>query len=216
MDLLQSAVHFLAGEFVDQPDDFVPYIEYKTNLNIYQWIGAGRDKDQHLKQLCEYWLTRRNEMGIKPQSKVETEAIRSKPTNVVSLEETRVNSDFVLSEPPPPPRFPTNWIIQKASPEEIAEFREQERKRFEHPEKAFTYRMHGYESVVGPVKGIYTQIPALTKARGHNMLTQDRPSFVTILTLVRDATARLPNGEGTRTDICELLKVSKILLRAFK
>jgi len=28
---------------------------------------------------------------------------------------------------------------------------------------------------------------------------------------VRDATARLPNGEGTRTDICELLKDSQYL-----
>jgi hypothetical protein len=31
------------------------------------------------------------------------------------------------------------------------------------------------------------------------------------LLTVRDATARLPNGEGTRTDICELLKDSQYL-----
>ncbi|XP_031635653.1 nuclear factor related to kappa-B-binding protein isoform X2 [Contarinia nasturtii] len=211
LDLLQSAVHFLAGEFLDQPDDFVPYIEYKSNLNIYQWIGAGRDSDQHLKQLCEYWLTRRNEMGIRSQPKQEIETVRSKPNNVVSIEETRSPHIERALSPPPPPRCPTKWVVQKASAEETAEFREQERKRFEHPEKAFTYRMYGYESVVGPVKGIYTQIPALSKARGHNMLTTDRPSFVTILTLVRDATARLPNGEGTRTDICELLKSSQYI-----
>lgn len=149
-------------------------------------------------------------MGIKPHSKVEAELIRSKPNNVVSIEESRASVDRAVS-PPPLARCPTNWIVQKASPEDILEFREQERKRFEHPDKAFTYRMHGYESVVGPVKGIYTQIPAMTKARGHNMLTADRPSFVTILTLVRDATARLPNGEGTRTDICELLKSSQYI-----
>lgn len=149
-------------------------------------------------------------MGIKSHSKFETEIIRSKPNNVVSIEESRANTDRVVS-PPPLARCPTNWVVQKASPEEIVEFREQERKRFDHPDKAFTYRMHGYESVVGPVKGIYTQIPAMTKARGHNMLTTDRPSFVTILTLVRDATARLPNGEGTRTDICELLKSSQYI-----
>lgn len=200
----------MAGEFIDQPDDFVPYIEFKPNLSIYQWIGAGRDSDQHLKQLCEYWLTRRSEMGIKLQVKIEAEAIRSKPSSVVSIEESRSSSTERVASPPPP-RCPTNWIVQKASPEEIMELREQERKRFEHPDKAFTYRMHGFESVVGPVKGIYTQIPALTKARGHTMLTDDRPSFVTILTLVRDATARLPNGEGTRTDICELLRSSQYI-----
>lgn len=211
LDLLQSAVHFLAGEYLDQPDDFVPYIEFKPNLNIYQWIGAGRDSDQHLKHLCEYWLTRRNDMGIKPLIKHEPDAVRIKPNNVVSIEENRTNLTERVVSPPPPVRCPTNWIVQKATPREIEEFRIQERRRFEHPEKAFTYRMHGYESIVGPVKGIYTHIPQLSKARGHTMLTADRPSFVTILTLVRDATARLPNGEGTRTDICELLKSSQYI-----
>lgn len=212
--MLQSAIQFLAGEFLDQPDDFVPYVEFKTNLHIYQWIGAGRDSDQHLKQLCEYWLTRRSEMGIKLPVPPASELLKTKhtPTSVVSMIENRPNlaSERAVS-PPPPPRCPTTWIVKKATPAEIVEFREQERKRFEHPDRAFTYRMHRYESVVGPVKGIYTQIPAMTKARGHNMLTQDRPSFVTILTLVRDATARLPNGEGTRTEICELLKSSQYI-----
>lgn len=203
-------MHFLAGEFIDQPDDYVPYIEFKPKLHIYQWIGAGRDSDQHLKQLCEYWLTRREDMGVKQQLNRDPEIIRNKQSIVLAIEENSSNSGD-RSVSPPPPRCPTSWVVQKATVEEIAEFQEQERKRFEHPDKSFTYRMHGYESVVGPVKGIYTQIPALSKARGHNMLTVDRPSYVTILTLVRDATARLPNGEGTRSDICELLKLSQYL-----
>lgn len=44
------------------------------------------------------------------------------------------------------------------------------------------------------------------------MLVPDRPNFVTILALVRDATARLPNGEGTRADICQLLKDSQYII----
>jgi len=40
----------------------------------------------------------------------------------------------------------------------------------------------------------------------------DRPNYVTILALVRDATARLPNGEGTRADICQLLKDSQYII----
>lgn len=212
LDVLSSAIHFLAGEFLDQPDDFVPYIEFKANLNIYQWIGAGRDSDQHLKQLCEYWLKRRNEMGVKPQTKHELDFKCTKQNITQSIEETLNHGSLIERvASPPPPRCPTNWIVRKASAEEVAEFRRQERKRFENPHQSFTYRMHGYESVVGPVKGIYTHIPALTKARGHTMLTGDRPSFVTILTLVRDATARLPNGEGTRTEICELLKSSQYI-----
>ena len=42
-------------------------------------------------------------------------------------------------------------------------------------------------------------------------MVPDRPNFVTILALVRDATARLPNGEGTRADICQLLKDSQYI-----
>lgn len=65
--------------------------------------------------------------------------------------------------------------------------------------------------MVGPLKGIYNPSVGNTKARGHTMLSADRPNFVTILSLVRDATARLPNGEGTRADICELLKSSQYI-----
>lgn len=236
--LLESAIHFLAGEFIDQPDEFVPYVEYKAHLHIYQWIGAGRDNDQHLRPLCEYWLKRRNEMGIKPPPKnaTQNESSRGKSPRALSQSHVQIrnpsrnhtfdidledslssggggpnSTSFERVASPPPPRFPTEWAVQKATPEEIYDFREQERRRFDSPHLSFTYRMHGYESVVGPVKGIYTQIPALTKARGHNMLTADRPNFVTILTLVRDATARLPNGEGTRADICELLKSSQYI-----
>ncbi|XP_055380378.1 nuclear factor related to kappa-B-binding protein [Condylostylus longicornis] len=207
LNLLPSAIHFLSGEFADQPEEFVPYIEFKTQLNIYQWIGAGRDSDSHLLNLCQYWLSRKHEMGIKP-SKPKVEKVRAVESKTYEYEDNLIN-EKPLS--PPPPRCPTNWTVQPANAEEIEEFRVQERQRFENPHKAFTYRMYGYESVVGPVKGVYTQILALTKARGHNMLTADRPNFVTILTLVRDATARLPNGEGTRADICELLKCSQYI-----
>uniref|UniRef100_A0A182KBY0 Nuclear factor related to kappa-B-binding protein second winged helix domain-containing protein n=1 Tax=Anopheles christyi TaxID=43041 RepID=A0A182KBY0_9DIPT len=112
---------------------------------------------------------------------------------------------------PPPPLFPTDWCVRKATDEEIQSFREQEKRRYENPHMAFTYKQHSYDSVVGPVKGIYTQAPGISKARGHSMLVANRPNFVTILTLVRDATARLPNGEGTRADICELLKSSQYI-----
>jgi len=71
--------------------------------------------------------------------------------------------------------------------------------------------MHGFESVVGPVKGVFDKETSLNKAREHSLLRSDRPAYVTILSLVRDAAARLPNGEGTRAEICELLKDSQFL-----
>ena len=89
----------------------------------------------------------------------------------------------------------------------------QESMRFENPHVAFTYYMHGYESVVAPVKGMYQRpdLDAITqgRARDHAILVKERPSYVSILTLVRDAVARLPNGCGTRLDVVELLKYSQ-------
>lgn len=43
--------------------------------------------------------------------------------------------------------------------------------------------MHGFESVVSPVKGAYTHSSGLTKPRGHTLLVPDRPNYVTILSL---------------------------------
>ncbi|XP_049285434.1 uncharacterized protein LOC125764851 isoform X2 [Anopheles funestus] len=276
-DTLQSAVQFLTGEFVNQPEDFVPYIEHKVSLNILQWIGASRDGDSRLVQLCAYWQSRKQEIN-KPSSQHSLTAsnapcmsgsivndsslmqavsaspkCRSRTTvaskhvpfspsyspsssmsSVSSLPIAVDNSLFnestvsslsiktaTLSEDDgtinerstatPPPLFPTDWTVRKATDQEIESFREQEKRRYENPHMAFTYKQHSYDSVVGPVKGIYTQAPGISKARGHSMLVANRPNFVTILTLVRDATARLPNGEGTRADICELLKSSQYI-----
>ena len=38
-----------------------------------------------------------------------------------------------------------------------------------------------------------------TKVRGHNLMTGERPACVTLLSLVRDAAARLPNGRFPKT-----------------
>ncbi|KAJ1617593.1 hypothetical protein T492DRAFT_893425 [Pavlovales sp. CCMP2436] len=46
----------------------------------------------------------------------------------------------------------------------------------------------------------------------HALLRSDRPSHVTILTLVRDAAARLPDGVGTRADVSELLRDSQFVV----
>ncbi len=59
----------------------------------------------------------------------------------------------------------------------------QEAMRFEMPHKSFTYLLHGYQSVVGPVKGVYSKESSMNKAREHALLIKDRPAYVTILTL---------------------------------
>ncbi|CAL4114394.1 unnamed protein product, partial [Meganyctiphanes norvegica] len=196
VNCLPSAINFLCGHFTDvQPAEFVPYIEYKSLLRVYQWIGAGRDSDGHLEPLANFWLAQKSAMS----------------SDWLEDEVGGKGAETEESEVIPPPRCYTNWTVQPATQAEKEIYRQQEKIRYEKPHKAFTFRMHGYESVVGPVKGIYTQQTGLNKARGHSLLVPDRPAYVTILSLVRDAVARLPNGEGTRSDICELLKESQYL-----
>lgn len=208
LDELPSVVKFLAGDFAEQPVDYVPYIEYKTQLRIYQWIGAGRDTDQHLLPLYRFWLDHRPQFG-------RTKMLERRAAPQLIKGTSRNNSSNLsgdcedLEAQPPAPRCPTKWIMRPERAEEIAAYHLQERQRYENPSAPFTYRMHGYESVVGPVQGVYAQ----GSSKGVNVLLADRPPCVTLTSLVRDAVARLPNGEGSKAHICELLKASQYIVQ---
>ena len=54
-------------------------------------------------------------------------------------------------------------------------------------------------------QGVFNKDTGTSKAREHALLISNRPAYVTILSLVRDAVARLPNGEGTRAEVCTYL-----------
>ena len=43
--------------------------------------------------------------------------------------------------------------------------------------------MHGYDSVVGPLRGVYSTGTGNVKPRGHSLLVSERPNYVTILAL---------------------------------
>ncbi|CAG5123590.1 unnamed protein product, partial [Candidula unifasciata] len=189
VELVTSALKFLSGnELGLRVENFVPFVDYKERAQQWNWIGVGRDSDPELTSLFRYWLQHKDEVNV--------------------------DGIDTVQGSPPPPKAKTNFIVRPTSNNEKALFREQERRRFAAPHKAYTFMMHGYDSVVGPVKGVYDKDSGTNKAREHNLLVSDRPPFVTILTLVRDAAARLPNGEGTRGDICELLKDSQFLAPA--
>lgn len=78
------------------------------------------------------------------------------------------------------PFFPRTWALKA---DVIFVFVLQEQQRYNQPHKAFTFRMHGFESVVGPVKGVFDKEMSLNKAREHTLLRSDRPPYVTILSL---------------------------------
>ena len=67
---------------------------------------------------------------------------------------------------------------------------------------------HPAPIAVGPVR-INHSSSASNKVKPHPLLFSTRPAFVTFIVLVQDALARLPNGVGTKTDICMLVKDSQ-------
>ncbi|CAK1582770.1 unnamed protein product [Parnassius mnemosyne] len=173
---LNSALDFLAGERGPHPDDFVPYLQYIPESQMYQWIGAGRDCDAILGRLCERWL--------------------------------RAVSPTPSATELPPPRFPTSWTVRSPTAAEIADFRAQERRRFASAAKPFTYVQYGYRAVVGPITRVGGGCGAGAGAGGA-LLCAQRPRAASLAALLRDALARLPNGEGTRADLVTLLKMSQ-------
>nr|XP_032820255.1 nuclear factor related to kappa-B-binding protein [Petromyzon marinus] len=188
-ELVPSSLRFLAGDasmtLPSLPPNFAPYVDYKDRLQQWKWIGGGRDSNNEMEVLCQLWLETKDQSQSKDREEGE-----------------------IL---PPTPRVRTDYVVRPSTEEEKRVFQERERQRYSQPHKAFTFCMHGFESVVGPVKGVFDKETALNKAREHSLLRSDRPAYVTILSLVRDAAARLPNGEGTRAEICELLKDSQFL-----
>ena len=122
-----------------------------------------------------------------------------------------------LSEKPTKPRTQkksskkNTLNIKKSNPEEIKAFQVQEKLRYKDPTSPFLYLLKDKitKRVVAPACKKYNE--SNTKARDHYLLKNDRPAIVTLLSLVRDAACKLPNGFGTRNDICLLLKESQYI-----
>ncbi|XP_056449781.1 nuclear factor related to kappa-B-binding protein isoform X2 [Gadus chalcogrammus] len=190
-ELVLPALQFLAGEAKDGmmtlPTGFSPYVEFGDQSQQWRWIGPSLDAEKDLSALCQLWIDSKD--------------------LVVKME----HEDLSEITSPVPRVSWTDYVVRPSTGDERHVFQIQEQQRYDQPHKAFTFRMHGFESVVGPVKGVFDKEMSLNKAREHTLLRSDRPAYVTILSLVRDAAARLPNGEGTRAEICELLKDSQFL-----
>ena len=100
--------------------------------------------------------------------------------------------------------------IKPRTKEEIQSFREQEKERYKYPHKPWEYTLsNGNVAIVAPL--FSSQKAMIVKARDHELLKNERPPYITLLALVRDAAARLENGVGTRLDICDLLKDSQYI-----
>ncbi|KAM5131791.1 nuclear factor related to kappa-B-binding protein [Mantella aurantiaca] len=184
-DLVHSALLYLSGDGKGALSGLNPYVEFREKTQQWKCLAPPADNEKDLVALFHLWLETKDQICTKEEESPDSST--------------------------PIPRVRTDYIVRPSSGDEKRIFQEQERHRYLQPHKAFTFRMHGFESVVGPVKGVFDKETSLNKAREHSLLRSDRPAYVTILSLVRDAAARLPNGEGTRAEICELLKDSQFL-----
>ena len=109
-----------------------------------------------------------------------------------------------------PKKRPKSSIIPPRTQEEINSFRKQEKIRYLNPHLPWQYKFsNGLTSIVAPV--FKKSKTVITKVREHKLLKDSKPSYLTILSLVRDAASRLPNGIGTRMDVCDLLRDSQYI-----
>ena len=99
------------------PAEYVPYIEYKSNLDIYQWIGAGRDSDVKLTALCDTWLKNKDQVAARV---VEDESIL--PFVIHDDFESKREQRAVS---PSNTRYPTDWVVVPSTSEEREEFQKQ-------------------------------------------------------------------------------------------
>lgn len=109
-----------------QPEDFVPFIEYKPSLDTYQWIGAGRDSDTRLGDLCKCWLHNLNNISSKLKiAKDDVIGINTSPilstTDIISTIEVS-ETDSLISLPTP---LLDTWIVTPSNAEERVLFQEQ-------------------------------------------------------------------------------------------
>jgi len=99
--------------------------------------------------------------------------------------------------------------LPPGSMEQLAQFQKEERQRYASPDQAYVYSLrNGAKATVSPIA---KKSAAVGKAREHFLLSAERPASATLLALVRDAAARLPGREGSRADVCELLKESQYI-----
>ncbi|CAL8099766.1 unnamed protein product [Calicophoron daubneyi] len=150
---------------------------------------------------------------------------RQRPHSAKSRHTPQTTS--IIDDSVPPPLCPTSWRLRPFTEEQKRAFQAQESERFMRPWMPFVYHIQDYTSVVGPLRAapsanaqraaaLFQRAgPLQARARDHPLLRPDRPMYVSLAEIVRDAVACLPNGEGTRADITTLVQNSGYLLANF-
>ena len=89
------------------------------------------------------------------------------------------------------PAAETVTATSQQSSSYVADFHTQERERMYNPSQSFTYRIADLCVTVGPIRaagGTLSTTPC--KGKSHPLLALDRPAYITLIVIVRDAVAR--------------------------
>lgn len=180
---------------------------YSNQKNIVKLPGFK------LKELDWKNLVTSNKMDEKQVILNSDESIDSDGFNKINIFEvpkslTNENTDKDFRTKKTPKKLGAN--LAQSTTEEIKNFQNQELERYNNPTEPYIFTLkNGDRRWVAPVCKKTTELN--TRPRDHHLLISERPSSVTILSLVRDATSKLPKGYGTRLDICELLRESQFI-----
>lgn len=222
-DLLRGALRILLSSSPPPPGNswWRPLVVYQMNVKHWSWIGP----------LSSQW-PQSDSTPTSPQAWGMSGRILNWLVDRFKewLNSTQGVLQRIARLPPPPltlmPQIPpgrryqnnrnlkySNSTIGPSCEAVKAYFRREESLRYSIPGQAFSYTTRdGRKSTVVPLMTKYNHRKLAKKPREHSVLKPDRPPYFTVLCMVRDAAARLPNRSGTRSDICALVRDSQFVV----
>lgn len=97
-------------------------------MDTYQWIGAGRDSDNRLGELCNCWLHNLNNISSKLKKNIKEEVISSNVSSPIPPA-TDIITKIEISETDSSVSLPSalldTWIVTASNAEERMDFQAQ-------------------------------------------------------------------------------------------
>lgn len=194
-----SRVPFLIDDTVSEEDE-------NSKSDQYQNFDDKPPSNENIKseENIKFEENIKSEESIKPEESIKSEENtqeRSMPTEKL-IEELETQLKGVNSTRGQK-KSQTQSESFSLSQRLVQQFQIQEKKRYETPDQPFVYQIGGVDFPVPPITG------GKFKASDKGIFLSDKPLYLNLLVLVREASARLPGGVGTRKDITRLILQSQ-------
>lgn len=214
-DLIRGALKIFASKSAPLgAKNWKPLVTYEKSKKSWLWVGPVSSTSVEEETSPEAWgmpykmllsliNAYANWLNNSQEALKQLGSLPPPPIPASTLDEKERFKDLKTQKNP--------TTISESSDEQRAYFRKEEYLRYSLPDRAFSYiAFDGKKSSVAPITRGGGK-PA-SKARDHYMLKLDRPPYVTVRCVVRDAAARLPGSIGTRADVCTLLRDSQYIV----